>query len=221
LRFGKKEIKSPYLVNSADYIACHNQSYVNKYNLLASLKPGGKFVLNCQWSAEELEEKLPGSLKKDIYEKKAKFYIIDAVKIAHSLGLGGRINMIMQSAFFKLANVIPLEDAVKYLKESVVKTYGKKGQEIVDMNNKAVDAGCDALIEVKVRIPGRRLTKIRESSLAVTVIQLSLKTLSALCLPRRETNCRLVLLKALRTEHSPLAQRRLKKGHSNRSAEVD
>jgi len=150
LRFGKKEIKAPYLVNSADYIACHNQSYVDKYNLLKGLKTGGKFVLNCQWTIEELEEKLPGVLKKAIYDNKAQFYIIDAVKIARDIGLGGRINMIMQSAFFKLANVIPLEDAIKYLKESIVKAYGKKGQEIVDMNNKAVDAGCDALIEVNV-----------------------------------------------------------------------
>ncbi|NLM20434.1 MAG: pyruvate:ferredoxin (flavodoxin) oxidoreductase [Peptococcaceae bacterium] len=150
LRFGRQEIKAPYLVNNADYIACHNQSYVYKYNLLDSLKPGGVFVLNCQWSAEELDDKLPGSLKKAIHDKKAKFYIIDAAKIAHSIGLGGRINMIMQSAFFKLANVIPLEDALRYLKESIEKTYGRKGPEIVAMNNKAVDAGCEALIEVEV-----------------------------------------------------------------------
>ncbi len=150
LRFGKNPIKAPYLVNSADYIACHNQSYVEKYNLLKGLKPGGKFVLNCQWTVEELEEKLPGSLKKEIYDKKAEFYIIDAVKIARTIGLGGRINMVMQSAFFKLAAVIPLEEAVKYLKDSIVKAYGKKGPEIVEMNNKAVDAGCDALIKVPI-----------------------------------------------------------------------
>jgi len=150
LRFGRSPIKASYLVNNADYVACHNQSYVDKYNLLKSLKAGGKFVLNCQWSLEELEEKLPNALKKQLYDKKAQFYIIDAVKIAREIGLGGRINMIMQSAFFKLANVIPLEEALKHLKESIVKTYGKKGQEIVDMNNKAVDAGCDALLEVPI-----------------------------------------------------------------------
>lgn len=150
LRFGKAPIKAPYLVNTADYVACHNQSYVEKYNLLKALKKDGTFVLNCQWSPEELEEKLPGALKKAIAEKNAAFYIIDAVKIAREIGLGSRINMIMQSAFFKLAKVIPIEDALQYLKDSVVKTYGKKGQEIVDMNNKAIDAGCNALVKVDV-----------------------------------------------------------------------
>lgn len=150
LRFGKNPIKAPYLVLNADYVACHNQAYVNKYNLLKSLKPGGTFVLNCQWSVEELDEKLPGALKKAIYDKKAQFYIIDAVKIAREIGLGSRINMIMQAAFFKLAKVIPIEDAVKYLKDSVVKTYGKKGQDIVDMNFAAIDAGINALVKVDV-----------------------------------------------------------------------
>ncbi|KUO60482.1 MAG: pyruvate-flavodoxin oxidoreductase [Gracilibacter sp. BRH_c7a] len=150
LRFGKDPIKAPYLVNTADYVACHNQAYVDKYNLLKGLKPGGTFVLNCQWTAEELDEMLPDALKKAISDKKAKFYIIDAVKIAREIGLGGRINMIMQAAFFKLANVIPFDEAIGYLKESVVKAYGKKGQEIVDMNNKAIDAGCDALVKVEV-----------------------------------------------------------------------
>ncbi|UWG97895.1 pyruvate:ferredoxin (flavodoxin) oxidoreductase [Dehalobacter sp. DCM] len=150
LRFGKNPIKASYLVNTADYVACHNQSYVDKYNLLKGLKKGGTFVLNCQWSAEELDEKLPEALKRVIADKEAQFYIIDAVKIAKELGLGNRINMIMQSAFFKLAKVIPLDDALQYLKDSIVKTYGKKGQDIVDMNNKAVDAGCDALVKVTI-----------------------------------------------------------------------
>jgi pyruvate-ferredoxin/flavodoxin oxidoreductase len=150
LRFGKAPIKAPYLVNTADYVACHNQAYVDKYNLLKGLKPGGTFVLNCQWSPEELDEKLPDALKRAIAEKKAQFYIIDAVKIAREIGLGSRINMIMQSAFFKLAKVIPLEEALQYLKDSVVKTYGKKGQEILDMNFKAIDAGCNALVKVEV-----------------------------------------------------------------------
>ncbi|MGI5901456.1 MAG: pyruvate:ferredoxin (flavodoxin) oxidoreductase [Desulfitobacteriia bacterium] len=150
LRFGEKVIKAPYLVTNADYIACHHQSYIRKYDMLKNLKPGGTFVLNCQWELEELEEKLPGVVKKELYDKKAKFYIINAVKIAQDIGLGGRINMIMQSAFFKLADVIPLEDAIKYLKESIVKAYGRKGQDVVDMNYQAVDAGCEALQKVPI-----------------------------------------------------------------------
>ena len=150
LRFGKTPIKAPYLVTTADYVACHNQAYVNQYNLTKGLKPGGNFVLNCQWSPEELEQKLPGSLKKAIYDKKANFYIIDAVSIAREIGLGGRINMIMQSAFFKLANVIPVDEALQYLKDAVVKAYGKKGQSIVDMNIASIDAGSTALIKVEV-----------------------------------------------------------------------
>lgn len=150
LRFGKTPIKAPYLVNTADYVACHNQAYVNQYNLTKGLKAGGIFVLNCQWTVEELEQKLPGSLKKAIYDKKAQFYIIDAVSIAREIGLGGRINMIMQSAFFKLANVIPVDEALQYLKDAVVKTYGKKGQSIVDMNIASIDAGSTALVKVDV-----------------------------------------------------------------------
>jgi pyruvate-ferredoxin/flavodoxin oxidoreductase len=150
LRFGKSAIQAPYLVNNADYIACHNQAYVDKYNLLKSLKPGGTFVLNCEWTPAGLEEKLPGSLKRTIAEKKAKFYIIDAVKIAREAGMGGRINMIMQAAFFKLTEVIPVEEAEQYLKDSVVKTYGKKGQDIVDKNYKCIEAGLNALTPVDV-----------------------------------------------------------------------
>lgn len=150
LRFGKNPIKAPYLVNTADYIACHNQSYIEKYAMLKGLKTGGKFVLNCQWTVEELDSKLPGALKKELYEKHVQFYIIDAVNIAKKIGLGGRINMIMQSAFFKLANVIPVEDAINYLKESILKAYGKKGEGIVKMNYEAVDAGCEALLKVEV-----------------------------------------------------------------------
>jgi pyruvate-ferredoxin/flavodoxin oxidoreductase len=150
LRFGKQPIKSPYLVYNADYIACHNKSYVYQFDLLNGLKKGGNFVLNCPWSEQELEQKLPGRLKKYISENNINFYIIDAVSIAGKIGLGGRINMIMQSAFFKLANVIPIEDAVKYLKESIEKTYGKKGQKIVDMNKAAVDKGIEVLKKVNV-----------------------------------------------------------------------
>ncbi len=150
LRFGKKPIKSPYLIHTADYIACHNSSYLYHYDLLKGLKENGTFVLNCPWNADELEQKIPGSIKKAIAEKNANFYIIDAVKIASEIGLGSRINMIMQSAFFKLAKVIPIEDAVKYLKEAITSTYGKKGEQIVSMNYKAVDKGIESLTKVDV-----------------------------------------------------------------------
>jgi pyruvate-ferredoxin/flavodoxin oxidoreductase len=150
LRFGNTPIKAPYLVNNANYIGCHNQSYVTKYNLIKTLRQGGTFVLNCQWTPEELEKQLPGALRRQIAEKNANFYIIDAVKIARDLGLGGRINMIMQSAFFSLANVIPIEEAVAHLKDSVAKTYGSKGQKVVDMNNASVDAGITNLVRIDV-----------------------------------------------------------------------
>ncbi len=148
LRFGKERIRSTYLINEADYIACHNQSYVDKYDLLKGLKKGGTFVLNTIWNEAELEEHLPAALKKDIATKEAKFYTVNATDLAQEIGLGSRINMIMQSAFFKLAKVMPLEDAIKYLKEAVVKSYGKKGEKIVNMNYEAIDKGIDRLVEV-------------------------------------------------------------------------
>ncbi len=150
LRFGKKPIKSTYLINEADFVACHNQSYVYQYDLVKGLKKGGTFVLNCQWTPEELDAHLPANLKKYIADNNINFYIINATDIAVEIGLGNRINMIMQSAFFKLANVIPVEDAVAYLKDAVVKSYGKKGEAIINMNYKAVDAGTDALVKVEV-----------------------------------------------------------------------
>ena len=150
LRFGKKPIKSPYLIFEADYIACHNKSYLYHYDLLKGLKKNGTFVLNCPWSIDELDEKLPPSIKRYIAKNDINFYIIDAVGIASEIGLGNRINMVMQSAFFKLANVIPVEDAVKYLKSSIEKTYGKKGEKIVEMNNIAVDRGIGALTKVTI-----------------------------------------------------------------------
>ncbi|HYE08564.1 MAG TPA: pyruvate:ferredoxin (flavodoxin) oxidoreductase [Patescibacteria group bacterium] len=150
LRFGKKPIKSTYLINEADFVACHNQSYVYQYDLVKGLKKGGTFVLNCQWKPEELDEKLPANLKKYIADNNIEFYTINATDMAVELGLGNRINMIMQSAFFKLANVIPVEEAVKYMKDSVVKSYGKKGEAIISMNQKAVDAGTDALVKINV-----------------------------------------------------------------------
>ena len=150
LRFGKKPIKSPYLINKADFVACHNQSYVYKYNVLEGLKKNGKFLLNTIWSPEEVEEKLPASYKRYIAENNIEFYTLNAVKIAQGIGLGGRINMIMQSAFFKISNVIPVEDAIKYLKEAVVTSYGKKGQKVVDMNNAAIDKGVESIVKIQV-----------------------------------------------------------------------
>jgi pyruvate:ferredoxin (flavodoxin) oxidoreductase, homodimeric len=150
LRFGKKEIKSPYYVTGTNYIACHNQTYVYKYDLLKGLKKKGIFVLNCNWSPEELDEKLPASMKKALAKNEVNFYIIDAIAIAGKIGLRTRINMIMQAAFFKLANVIPVEEAIDYLKASVIKTYGKKGQNIVDMNVAAIDLGASSLVKVEV-----------------------------------------------------------------------
>ena len=150
LRFGKKAIKSPYLINKADFVSCSNQSYIHKYNVLDGLKPGSTFLLNTIWSPEDLEEKLPASYKRFIANNNIKFYTLNAVAIAQEIGLGGRINMIMQSAFFKLAKIIPLEDAIKYLKDSVVTSYGKKGQHVVDMNNAAIDKGVEAIVEIKI-----------------------------------------------------------------------
>ncbi len=158
LRFGKSLIKSTYQIDKADYIACHQSSYVDKYNLLEGIKNEGTFVLNSPWTLEEMEEYLPNSLKKTIAEKRLKFYNIDAVKIAKEIGLGGRINMIMQTVFFKLANVIPIDDAIKYLKEAIEKTYGKKGKNIVEMNWKAVDFTLDRIEEINYPESWKNLT---------------------------------------------------------------
>ncbi|WP_294377708.1 pyruvate:ferredoxin (flavodoxin) oxidoreductase [uncultured Clostridium sp.] len=150
LRFGKNPIKSRYEIDKADFIACHNQAYVYKYDVLKGLKKGGVFLLNTIWDCDELEEKLPASMKRYIAENNINFYAINAVKIAQDIGLGGRINMIMQSAFFKLTEIIPLEDAVKYLKEAVSSVYGRKGENIVKMNNDAIDKGIEKIIKIKI-----------------------------------------------------------------------
>ena len=150
LRFGKLPIRSTYLITQADFIACHNQAYVQQLDLLKGLKPGGTFLLNCIWSPDELDKELPASMKRYLAKNHIHFYTLNAVKIASEIGLGGRINMIMQSAFFKLAQVIPVEDAVKYLKEAVVKSYGRKGQKVIDMNYAAIDRGIDALVPVAI-----------------------------------------------------------------------
>ncbi len=150
LRFGQKPIRSPYLVYDANYIACHNKSFLYNYDILKGLKAKGVFVLNCPWDKEGLELNLPNEVKRYIAQNAIDFYTIDAIKIAGDVGLGNRINMIMQTAFFKLSNVIPVNDAINYLKASIEKAYGKKGRKIVDMNNQAVDRSLDALHKVEV-----------------------------------------------------------------------
>jgi pyruvate-ferredoxin/flavodoxin oxidoreductase len=149
LRFGDKQIKAPYLINKADFISCSQQSYVDKYDLLEGLKPGGTFLLNTTWSPAELEANLPGSMKRSLAENKIQFYTINAVEIAQKLGLGGRFNILMQSAFFKLANIIPIEKAVAYLKDAVLSSYGNKGGKVIEMNNAAISQGMESLVKVE------------------------------------------------------------------------
>jgi len=148
LRFGKTPIQSPYLIDEADMIACHQPSYVTRYDLLDGIKENGIFLLNSGWSVEEMNEKLPAAMRRTIAQKNLKFYNIDAVKIAQEVGLGGRINTVMQTAFFKIANVIPWEDAVKYIKEGIKKAYGKFGDKVVNLNYTAVDTAANMLQEV-------------------------------------------------------------------------
>ncbi|MBE5766568.1 MAG: pyruvate:ferredoxin (flavodoxin) oxidoreductase [Clostridiales bacterium] len=150
LRFGKTPIQSTYLIDSADFIACHNPAYVTKYDMVAALKDGGVFLLNCPWTAEELDEQLPASMKRALAAKNAKLYTIDAITIAREAGMGGRINTTMQAAFFKLANVIPYEDADAYMKAAAKKTYGKKGEEVVKKNCDAIDMSISGIREVAI-----------------------------------------------------------------------
>ena len=150
LRFGDTPIQSTYLIDSADFIACHNPSYVTKYDMVSALKDGGTFLLNCHWTAEELNEQLPASMKQALAKKNAKLYTIDAIKLAKQVGMGGRINTIMQAAFFKLAEIIPYEKADEYMKAYAKKTYGKKGDEVVKKNWDAIDIAISGLNEVKV-----------------------------------------------------------------------
>jgi pyruvate-ferredoxin/flavodoxin oxidoreductase len=149
LRFGQTPIQSTYLIDSADYIACHKDNYVDIYDVLEGIKEGGTFVLNSAWSMEEMDEKLPAAMRQTIANKKLTFYNIDAVKIAQEVGLGGRINMIMQTAFFKLANVLPVDTAIKLLKKEIEKMFGLKGENIVRMNHEAVDKTLDNLVEIE------------------------------------------------------------------------
>ncbi len=149
LRFGKTPIQSPYLIDQADFAACHNPSYVTRYAVADGIKEGGTFLLNSPWTLEEMEKELPASVKQAIAKGKIKFYNIDAIKLAREVGMGGRINTIMQSAFFKLANVMPVDDAIEYMKAAAKKSYGKKGDEIVKKNYDAIDVGCNAIEEIK------------------------------------------------------------------------
>ena len=153
LRFGPKPINSPYLIVSSDFVSCSTEAYVYKYDMLEGLRKGGTFLMNTVWTPEELEKALPAKFKREIANNDIKFYTINATKIAEEIGLGRRTNMIMQAAFFKLADIIPIDDAVKFSKESIKKTYGLKGDKIVNMNYAAVDAGIDPANLVQIDVP--------------------------------------------------------------------
>jgi len=150
LRFGPSPIKSTYLVSSADFVACHNPSYIDKYDMVSDLKPGGTFLLNCSWGMDELEKYIPGDVKKFIATNNIKFYTIDAIKIAEKIGLGKRVNTILQAAFFKLADIIPAEEVIALMKEAAKKSYGHRGDEVIRMNNEAIENGADGVQEVQI-----------------------------------------------------------------------
>jgi pyruvate-ferredoxin/flavodoxin oxidoreductase len=150
LRFGDKAIRSPYLIDLADYITCHNKSFIFNYDILKGIKENGIFLLNCDWTAKELKRSLPQEMKQTIARKRLHFYTVDAISIAGQLGLGNRINMVMQAIFFKLVSVISLEQEVTLLKRNIDRDYGKKGTKVVKMNRAAVDAGIAALHSVQV-----------------------------------------------------------------------
>ena len=151
LRFGDEPIRSTYYVKQADFVACHNSAYIYKYDMVQDVKPGGFFLLNCVWNDEELDKHLPGKVKRYIARNNIKFYTCDAVSIAKDIGLGARrTNTVLQAAFFKLAEIIPIDDAVKYMKDAIQKTYGAKGEKIVNMNMQAVDAGVTHIHKVEI-----------------------------------------------------------------------
>ena len=150
LRFGKKPIKSTYYISQADFVACHNPAYVGKYDMVEDLKKGGSFLLNCSWDLEELDKRLPGKMKKYIADNDINFYTIDGIKIGKEIGLGGRINTILQSAFFKIADIIPSEQAIQYMKDAATKSYGRKGEKVVAMNHAAIDRGATDFVKVDV-----------------------------------------------------------------------
>ena len=148
LRFGPRPIRSAYLVSSADFVACHNPTYIGKYDIVSEIKPGGVFLLNCPWEGEELEKRLPGQVRRIIAERGIRFFTIDATRIARELGLGNRINTVLQAAFFKLSGVLPIAESVRLMKEAILKTYKAKGGKVLDMNYAAVDQGFSGLREI-------------------------------------------------------------------------
>ncbi|WP_195451156.1 pyruvate:ferredoxin (flavodoxin) oxidoreductase [Anaeromassilibacillus sp. 1001302B_160321_C8] len=150
LRFGDKPIKSTYYISQADFVACHKPSYVNEYDMVQDVKPGGSFLLNCLWSDEELDQHLPAKMKKYIADNNINFYTIDGVKLGKEIGLGGRINTILQSAFFSIANIIPKDQAIQYMKDAATKSYSKKGEKIVAMNHEAIERGANEYHKVNV-----------------------------------------------------------------------
>ncbi len=150
LRFGNTPIRSTYYINKADFVACHNPAYIGKYDMIEDLKDGGTFLLNCGWDMDEMNARMPGKDKRYIANHNIKFYTLDGVKAGKELGLGTRINTVLQSAFFKLANIIPIDDAIKYMKDAATASYGRKGEKIVKMNHDAIDMGAKAIVEVKV-----------------------------------------------------------------------
>ena len=150
LRFGKKPIRSTYLVKTADFVACHKQEYVNLYDMYTELNPGGTFLLNTEWPVDELDKHLPAAMRRYFAKNNIKFYVINGTDIAKEIGLGNRVNSVLQSAFFKLANIIPIDEAIDYMKAAIKKTYGKKGENILNMNYAAVDQGAEKVVEVKV-----------------------------------------------------------------------
>jgi len=159
LRFGKKPIQRPYLINQADFVACHNPSFLEKYDMLSAAAQGGTFLLTSFHGPDKVWDTLPQEVQKQIVDKKLKFYVIDAISLAQELGLGARINVIMQTAFFKISNIVPLDQAVKAIKEAIRKTYGKRGEKVIEMNDAAVDKAIGRVYEVKV--PGKVTSKIK------------------------------------------------------------
>jgi len=150
LRFGKAPIKSTYFISKANFVACHNPSYIDKYDMVKDILPGGSFLLNCQWSADELSAHLPDKVKAHIAKNNISLYIINAIKIAGEIGLGNRVSTVLQSAFFKIANIIPANDAIEYMKKAAYKSFSKKGDDVVNMNYKAIDAGANAFEKVEI-----------------------------------------------------------------------
>ena len=167
LRFGNKPIRSTYLINQADFVACHNPAYVGKFDMVEDLKDGGTFLLNCGWTMDEINAHIPGKDKRYMAEHNINFYTLDGVKAGRELGLGTRINTVLQSAFFKLANIIPIDDAIKYMKDAATKSYGKKGEKIVKMNHDAIDMGANALVKIDIPADWKNAPDTDDSAKAV------------------------------------------------------